>query len=888
MAFALLLLPWSPTYSQQAIYEPFNYPLDSSLSGGTGGAGWLAGSSWQVSNGNAVIVPGLTFSGTKNTLATSGNAVELTNAGNYPYDCIIGRQIAPTSAITSGTLWMSYLVYMPTVDNGGEFFGARVNSSASGWWNSAYFQAESKASGTTNPGISGFAAPSNPPTTVANNPISPNTVYLVVAEYQGLATYSGTGQIWVLNTSDLDALNFSNGGPTAANLTAHNVSTATVTGTYPTWLDASYFLQFSDNYYNGDTTGSMSVIFDELRAGPSVGNVLVLSNPSAGWLNDASGNWSSSANWDGVLPNAAGSQATFGSVITAPRTVTVDIPVTIGSLAFSSSIAYTLSGSQSVTLLANSGDATINVTAGSHTISAPLVLTGKTDVTVGSASTLTLGGVVSGTGGALNMYGPGTLVLTGNNTYGGGTAIFAGTLALGNGGSGGSLLGNVADNGTFSFNRAGSPSFAGNVSGSGGLVVNGPGVLSLTGSNTYTGGTTVSAGTLQGNATSLQGNIANNAAVVFNQTANGTYVGSTTGRGSLTKTGSAQLTLPQANSFASSGGIAINQGTLATPFGISQGGAGISVAGGATLAAGGQVNQAVSGVGTVTATAELIIGNAAQAGQFNQGGAPGSGGTLNIGSYATVILSADAAILGSQTNLAAGGSLTALNGAQLGNASSVDSTKVLTATGSATINANFVNNGVVNGPTGSGQELTFTQFVKGAGSTTGNVEYQASYHVGNSPDAVSVQNVLLDPTSTLIMEFADDTPGTGYDQLEVSGLATLNNGTLDLSMLNGHSLDPSHTYEIINGPTTGQFAQVTGLPNGWQVSYAADSVSLVSLVPEPGTLALLAAGLACLAGCGLRRRRRPVPEPVTRRQDVAPATLSLPPLCVSQACRRAA
>ncbi len=149
----------------------------------------------------------------------------------------------------------------------------------------------------------------------------------------------------------------------------------------------------------------------------------------------------------------------------------------------------------------------------------------------------------------------------------------------------------------------------------------------------------------------------------------------------------------------------------------------------------------------MTATGDLIIGNSKQAGQFNQGGAAGIGGTLNVGGNALVILSADTAILGSQTNLGDGGSLTALNGVQLGNPVSVDATKVLTATGNVQINANFVNNGLVNGPTGSGQELTFTQAVQGAGSTTGNIEYAASYRPGNSPDAVSVQNVLLDPTA---------------------------------------------------------------------------------------------------------------------------------------------
>ena len=223
------------------------------------------------------------------------------------------------------------------------------------------------------------------------------------------------------------------------------------------------------------------------------------------------------------------------------------------------------------------------------------------------------------------------------------------------------------------------------------------------------------------------------------------------------------MTLSGADTLSSTGSISVTQGTLAAPYGISHGGGGITLTSGATLQAGGQVNRAVSGSGTITATAELIIGNAAQTGQFNQGGAPGVGGTLNIGGNAVVLLSADTAILGSQTTIGPGGSLTALNGVQLGNPTSVDATKVLTATGSVEINADVVNNGEVNGPTGIGQELTFTQAVQGAGSTTGNVEYAASYKVGNSPDAVSVQNVLLDSTSTLILEMDGVVPGSGYD-----------------------------------------------------------------------------------------------------------------------------
>jgi hypothetical protein len=199
----------------------------------------------------------------------------------------------------------------------------------------------------------------------------------------------------------------------------------------------------------------------------------------------------------------------------------------------------------------------------------------------------------------------------------------------------------------------------------------------------------------------------------------------------------------------------------------------------------------------------------------------------------------------------------ASNGVQLGNPSSVDATKVLTATGSATINANFVNNGVVNGPTGSGQELTFTQAVHGAGSTTGNIEYAASYRPGNSPNAVSVQNVLFDSTSTVIMELDGVTPGSGYDQLDISGLATLN-GTLILTYLDDFSPSAGESFQILDGPTTGEFA-LTNLPslsNGlsWNTSNLYSN-GTISVTPEPSTLVLLSVGAIGLLGWAWRRKR---------------------------------
>lgn len=109
-------------------------------------------------------------------------------------------------------------------------------------------------------------------------------------------------------------------------------------------------------------------------------------------------------------------------------------------------------------------------------------------------------GVISGTG-ALEKTEAGTLSLSNANSYTGGTTITQGTLQLGIGGTTGSILGNVVNNGTLAFNRSDIVTFPGTVSGTGSLAQLGTGTTVLTANNSYTGGTTVSAGTLAvGNA----------------------------------------------------------------------------------------------------------------------------------------------------------------------------------------------------------------------------------------------------------------------------------------------------------------------------------------------------------------------------------------------------
>jgi fibronectin-binding autotransporter adhesin len=97
------------------------------------------------------------------------------------------------------------------------------------------------------------------------------------------------------------------------------------------------------------------------------------------------------------------------------------------------------------------------------------------------------------------------LTLIGANTHSGGTTISAGTLQVGNGGTSGSIIGNVVDNGTLSFNRSNTLSFGGVISGTGSLEQNGSGSTILSGINSYTGGTIVNAGTLTVNSAQALG-----------------------------------------------------------------------------------------------------------------------------------------------------------------------------------------------------------------------------------------------------------------------------------------------------------------------------------------------------------------------------------------------
>jgi autotransporter-associated beta strand protein len=141
----------------------------------------------------------------------------------------------------------------------------------------------------------------------------------------------------------------------------------------------------------------------------------------------------------------------------------------------------------------------INVLSGRHVISAPLVLSAEGNVVTvnGPVDSLNISGAISG-GGGLTKTGSGMLTLTGSDTYCGATIIAGGTLQVGNGGSGASIgnTSSIIDDASLVFNQANNVVFSAAISGDGSVTKDGAGMLTLTGTNIYTGGTILENGNI--------------------------------------------------------------------------------------------------------------------------------------------------------------------------------------------------------------------------------------------------------------------------------------------------------------------------------------------------------------------------------------------------------
>ncbi|ENK8608626.1 fibronectin-binding autotransporter adhesin ShdA [Salmonella enterica subsp. enterica serovar Lubbock] len=250
--------------------------------------------------------------------------------------------------------------------------------------------------------------------------------------------------------------------------------------------------------------------------------------------------------------------------------------------------------------------------------------------------------------GSLVKTGTGELTLSGDNSYSGGTTITGGTLTADHADSLGT--GTIANSGVL---QVGEGELENTLSGSGSLVKTGTGELTLSGDNTYSGGTTITGGTLTADhADSLgSGDIDNNGVL---QVGEGELKNTLSGTGSLVKIGTGELTLSGDNTY--SGGTTIDDGVLIAANVNALSGGDVDNSGTLMLDANGAFELA--NVTTHSgATTALAAGSTLDAGQLTQE----DGSTLSIDLGAATdeaMITADSVTLGGTLNVTGIGSVT--------------------------------------------------------------------------------------------------------------------------------------------------------------------------------------------------------------------------------------
>jgi len=416
--------------------------------------------------------------------------------------------------------------------------------------------------------------------------------------------------------------------------------------------------------------------------------------------------------------------------------------------------------------------------------------------------------------GGLTKNGAGTLTVSASNSYTGATTINAGTLslasanALAGGGNitfgGGALQfsgsntndysGRIVNSGgAIALDTNGQSIAFGNglaASNAGGLTVLGNGILTLSGSNAYTGATTVSSGTLQISgvlgSSSYSGAISNAGALIFGSSASQLLSGAVSGIGSLSQSGSGTLTLTGSNSYT--GATTVNSGTLQIGNGTN---GSLAAASAITINSGGTLALNLANTGTCASTiynfggiANLLAGGTTTVSGQIYGYATG---IMNQSGTGTTILTNNNDFSGT-TNISAGV-------LQLG---------YQYAANNSTINVG-VNNGLAFGVTPvtigglsgtSGFALLTTSGTTGVALTVGNNNQNSSY-TGTITGTNAAAS--LTKTGTATFTYAPVTSSTINTLYVSQGMLLLTGGTLTVPAL------------TVNG--TGVFEQTGGTVN---------------------------------------------------------------------------
>ena len=453
------------------------------------------------------------------------------------------------------------------------------------------------------------------------------------------------------------------------------------------------------------------------------------------------------------------------------------------------------------------------------TISAANVVNNKSGgvpYTVASGATLNVtgyfgkGSLATDTG--FSLLGGGNMVFTGTNTGTGAVTVTNGKVQVGNGGTTGDVTSHASfslgTSGSLSFNRSDAYSFGTVISGTGTVSQDGTGSTALTAANTYTGATSVNAGTLQVGAGGTSGDIgstsgvsvANGATLSFKRSNAYSFGKVVSGAGNLLQDGTGTTTLTASNTYT--GSTTVNSGTLAFSLGnITESlsgpvvnNAAITFVGSGTTAGQGYLflGGGVSGAGTWTidaASAPATIGT----NRLSFGANNTATGAITVQNYGNLWFETPGSSPGQSINLNGPntrmhvygvngglirvGTVTGSGVVDFGNgtAGAALTLSIGNDNGSGTFSGVIRNSGVTAGPT----VLSLTKAGTGTQTLSGANTYSGSTTVSAGTLALGVNSALPAASAVTVSNGGALSLG-GFSQTLSAGLTVASGGTLGL------------------------------------------------------------------------------------------------------------